>query len=176
MPRRDSNPNKQNQNLRCYHYTTRQTRCHLPYWRGRRGSNPQPPDRQSSALTNCATTPLFRKVMIVYHISMPSAIGFFKKIFHFFFSHGIYPHHLILLLSSPSAYAKIRQFSVFKKIQLLTLFTLFRRTHAPRADPSPTEARRTSHSFRVVLDDKCGFSFHIAHYSKSLTTVTSPLP
>ena len=26
-------------------------------WRGRRGSNPQPPDRQSSALTNCATTP-----------------------------------------------------------------------------------------------------------------------
>ena len=32
-------------------------------WRGRRGSNPQPPDRQSSALTNCATTPLLRKVM-----------------------------------------------------------------------------------------------------------------
>ena len=25
LPRRDSNPNKQNQNLRCYHYTTRQT-------------------------------------------------------------------------------------------------------------------------------------------------------
>ena len=22
LPRRDSNPNKQNQNLRCYHYTT----------------------------------------------------------------------------------------------------------------------------------------------------------
>ena len=32
-------------------------------WRGRRGSNPQPPDRQSSALTNCATTPLLRKVI-----------------------------------------------------------------------------------------------------------------
>ena len=26
---RDSNPNKQNQNLRCYHYTTRQTRLFL---------------------------------------------------------------------------------------------------------------------------------------------------
>ena len=25
LPRRDSNPNKQNQNLRCYHYTTRQS-------------------------------------------------------------------------------------------------------------------------------------------------------
>ena len=32
-------------------------------WRGRRGSNPQPPDRQSSALANCATTPLLRKVI-----------------------------------------------------------------------------------------------------------------
>ena len=29
LPRRDSNPNKQNQNLLCYHYTTRQ-------WRKRR--------------------------------------------------------------------------------------------------------------------------------------------
>ena len=61
LPRRDSNPNKQNQNLRCYHYTTRQSRFDFPYWRGRRGSNPQPPDRQSSALTNCATTPCSRK-------------------------------------------------------------------------------------------------------------------
>ncbi len=30
-------------------------------WRERRGSNPQPPDRQSGALTNCATPP--RKVL-----------------------------------------------------------------------------------------------------------------
>ena len=37
------------------------------YWRGRRGSNPQPPDRQSSALTNCATTPCSVKVSVVYH-------------------------------------------------------------------------------------------------------------
>ena len=26
-------------------------------WRGRRDSNPRPPDRQSGALTNCATSP-----------------------------------------------------------------------------------------------------------------------
>ena len=30
--------------------------------------------------------------------------------------------------------------------------------------------------FRVVLGDKCGFSFHIAHYSKSPTAMKSPLP
>ena len=77
MPRRDSNPNKQNQNLRCYHYTTRQS----PFfsdWRGRRGSNPQPPDRQSSALTNCATTPLLRKVMCsIAYFPAPAQGGVF---------------------------------------------------------------------------------------------------
>ena len=74
LPRRDSNPNKQNQNLRCYHYTTRQQLA-LSEWRGRRGSNPQPPDRQSSALTNCATTPRSRKRCILYHFSLPECKG-----------------------------------------------------------------------------------------------------
>ena len=70
-------PNKQNQNLRCYHYTTRQSPF-FPDWRGRRGSNPQPPDRQSSALTNCATTPLLRKVMCsIAYFPAPAQGGVF---------------------------------------------------------------------------------------------------
>ena len=52
-------------------------------WRGRRGSNPQPPDRQSSALTNCATTPLLRKVIDSISYSPRTAQGgilsFFRR-------------------------------------------------------------------------------------------------
>ena len=50
----------------------------LTQWRGRRGSNPQPPDRQSSALTNCATTPLLRKVMCsIAYFPAPAQGGVF---------------------------------------------------------------------------------------------------
>ena len=49
----------------------------FPYWRGRRGSNPQPPDRQSSALTNCATTPCSVKRGILYHNSPSVRKGVF---------------------------------------------------------------------------------------------------
>ena len=35
------------------------------YQRGRRGSNPQPSDRQSDALANWATAPFFRRKYIV---------------------------------------------------------------------------------------------------------------
>ena len=43
LPRRDSNPNKQNQNLRCYHYTTRQTRHVLFVMAGSTGLEPATP-------------------------------------------------------------------------------------------------------------------------------------
>ena len=52
-------------------------------WRGRRGSNPQPPDRQSSALTNCATTPRPESGAYYTINSGSGARGYFEKFFDF---------------------------------------------------------------------------------------------
>ena len=81
LPRRDSNPNKQNQNLRCYHYTTRQSRV-LPVLAGSTGLEPATPGSTVQCANQLRHNPVFQKVMIVYHTYGSRARGYFKKNAH----------------------------------------------------------------------------------------------
>ena len=66
LPRRDSNPNKQNQNLRCYHYTTRQSRS--PFrMAGSTGLEPATPGSTVQCANQLRHNPVVPKVTIVYH-------------------------------------------------------------------------------------------------------------
>ena len=62
LPRRDSNPNKQNQNLRCYHYTTRQSRV-LSVLAGSTGLEPATPGSTVQCANQLRHNPVFQKVM-----------------------------------------------------------------------------------------------------------------
>lgn len=66
LPRRDSNPNKQNQNLRCYHYTTRQSRV-LSKMAGSTGLEPATPGSTVQCANQLRHNPVSRKRGIVYH-------------------------------------------------------------------------------------------------------------
>ena len=89
LPRRDSNPNKQNQNLRCYHYTTRQTRHVLFVMAGSTGLEPATPGSTVQCANQLRHNPVFRKVRILYHFLSSRARGFFK-----FFALGNLPEQM----------------------------------------------------------------------------------
>ena len=84
LPRRDSNPNKQNQNLRCYHYTTRQSRV-LPVLAGSTGLEPATPGSTVQCANQLRHNPVFQKVMHSIAYSGAVAQGGILKNFHFSF-------------------------------------------------------------------------------------------
>ena len=80
MPRRDSNPNKQNQNLRCYHYTTRQSRA-FSKLAGSTGLEPATPGSTVQCANQLRHNPAFRKVAHIIPNYLNSRKGVFKKFF-----------------------------------------------------------------------------------------------
>ena len=65
LPRRDSNPNKQNQNLRCYHYTTRHPR--LLRLAGSTGLEPATPGSTVQCANQLRHNPVApKRIRVVY--------------------------------------------------------------------------------------------------------------
>ena len=80
LPRRDSNPNKQNQNLRCYHYTTRQWELFYEM-AGSTGLEPATPGSTVQCANQLRHNPAFRKVRILYHKTDFRCKEFFRQEF-----------------------------------------------------------------------------------------------